>query len=137
MAEEEKINKLTTKVAILDKEFESVRQMSSKLDVAVDKLTEVAEDIRTLVTVQQAKLDYQEQETNYVKNSLKEFKTFVNEELKVGRTYIIDELQSFKDSLEKIDARISKLERWKWVAIGGATVIGYAIAQMPSIMLGS
>lgn len=137
MAEEEKINKLTTKVAILDKEFESVRQMYSKLDVAVDKLTEVAEDIRTLVTVQQAKLDYQEQETNYVKNSLKEFKTFVNEELKVGRTYIIDELQSFKDSLEKIDARISRLERWKWVAIGGATVIGYAIAQMPSIMLGS
>jgi len=136
VVEDNQINKLTTKVAILDKEFEQVRNSYSKLDVAVEKLSEVADDIRTLVTVQQSKLDYQEQETNYVKSSLKEFKVFVNDELKVGRTYIIEELQSFKDSLEKVDNRISKLEKWKWVAIGGATVIGYAIAQMPSIMLG-
>ena len=131
---DEKINTLTTKVAILDKELEGFKDSYSKLDVAVEKLSQVADDIRTLVTVQQSKLDYQEQETQYVKNSLKEFKSFVNDELKVGRTYIIDELKSFKNSLEKIDNRISRLERWKWVAIGGATVIGYAIAQMPSFI---
>jgi len=38
--------------------------------------------------------------------------------------------EEIKKDVEKIDARVSALEQWKWYVVGGAVVIGFLLSTL-------
>jgi len=42
--------------------------------------------------------------------------------------------QESKDHHEKMDERLNSLERWKWIVVGGASVIGFLVAIATDIL---
>ena len=94
------LNKLATDLQVLKNEVEQVASVNTKLDSAIDKLTDVTNCLNRMIAVQEQKLDQQEQDDNYL-----------------------------KEVITKIDRRVSAIERWKWLVIGGALVVGFAIAK--------
>ena len=53
-----------------------------------------------MIAVQEEKIEKQEQDDNYL-----------------------------KEVITKIDKRVTAIERWKWLVVGGALVVGFAIAK--------
>jgi len=56
------------------------------------------------------------------------------EEVASSHKEIMKEIKEMKEESkahhDKMDDRLSELERWKWVVVGGACIIGFFIAQM-------
>ncbi|MEK9698591.1 MAG: hypothetical protein VW270_22655 [Candidatus Poseidoniales archaeon] len=63
-----------------------------------------------------------------------ELKDELMEEVAESHREIMKEIKEMKDESkahhDKMDERLTELERWKWVVIGGAIAIGFVIAQM-------
>src|SRR5210317_1625542 len=57
------------------------------------------------------------------------------EEVASSHKAIMKEIKEMKEESkvhhEKMDARLSELEKWKWFVIGIATTTGFVIAQLP------
>ena len=98
--EESETNNIRTDVELLKKDVHSISRLVDKLDVAIDKLTDVTNCLNRMIAVQEEKIEKQEQDDNYL-----------------------------KEVITKIDKRVTAIERWKWLVVGGALVIGFAIAK--------
>ena len=59
------------------------------------------------------------------------------EEVASSHKAIMKEIKEMKEESkvhhEKMDQRLSELERWKWFVIGIATTAGFVIAQLPMV----
>tara|TARA_B100001564_G_scaffold349924_1_gene353644 strand:- start:1775 stop:2107 length:333 start_codon:yes stop_codon:yes gene_type:complete len=98
--EESETNNIRTDVELLKKDVHSISRLVDKLDVAIDKLTDVTNCLNRMIAVQEEKIEKQEQDDNYL-----------------------------KEVITKIDKRVTAIERWKWLVVGGALVVGFAIAK--------
>ena len=94
-------NNLKTDVELLKKDVHSIARLVDKLDVAIDKLTDVTNCLNKMIAVQEQKIEQQEQDDVYIKEKTKELST-----------------------------RVASLEKWKWFTLGGAGVIGFVLAKL-------
>ena len=98
---------LETKVTIIEKELGDQRKIHDRLDVAIEKLTDVSNSIHRMLAVHEEKISKQEEIDGILFTK-------------------IDELRDKMDGdHDIIRARLSVLERRVWTAIGalGAVVV--------------
>ena len=123
----------------LRKDVENVNNIQSKLDTAIDKLTDVSSSIKSMLAVHEEKIAKQEQIDEVIFDKLKERQTSINQVYddlhkninQVERRLLI-EIKSLKHD---IGSRVSMLEKWKWLIIGGSIVVGFILSRnlMPLI----
>ena len=97
-------NNLKTDVELLKKDVHSIARLVDKLDVAIDKLTDVTNCLNKMIAVQEQKIEQQERDDKYLIEKLK-----------------------------TIDKRVVALEKWKWFVMGGAGLVGFILAKLSTI----
>lgn len=100
-------------------------------------------DIERLAKLE-AKVEAIQDDVSAVKQDIKE----LHSRITTGNREIMDKLdekidalakadkeqhENLKNSMEKVKERVDFLERWKWMIIGGAAVIGYLIGHISLI----
>ena len=136
---------LETEVKLLKKELQDQTKIHDRLDIAIEKLTDVSNSIHRMLAVHEEKISRQEE-------SLVE----AEQKLEVRRTELsvkIDELHSrittnTKDIMtaaaqqhtqqnkeiqkikEELAARVGVLEKWRHVLIGCSIVAGFILHKM-------
>ena len=81
-------------------------KLYQRLDAAIERLTDVSNDIKQVQVVHETKLDQQEE---------------------VNRQYYdqIDKLHvRIGDLRDELMKKIEGLEKWRWILLGGAMVVG-------------
>jgi chromosome condensin MukBEF complex kleisin-like MukF subunit len=148
---------LETKVAILENDLKQVQVVFGRLDVAIEKIGDVSNCINKMLAVHDTKLEAQENVNEDIYQSLEVHRNETkasNSELHSRITTTTRELeakiQNTEDKLlsaigdlkrsvekeeEKHKERIDKLEKTKYVMIGGGIVIGAIITKiLPMVM---
>jgi chromosome condensin MukBEF complex kleisin-like MukF subunit len=148
---------LETKVAILENDLKQVQVVFGRLDVAIEKIGDVSNCINKMLAVHDTKLELQEnvnediytslevhrQETKASNAELHSRITTTTRELEAKIQTTEDKLLSaigdLKKSVEKEEEkhkeRIDKLEKTKYVMIGGGIVVGAIITKiLPLVM---
>lgn len=148
---------LETKVAVLEHDLKQVQVVFGRLDVAIEKIGDVSNCINKMLAVHDTKLELQEnvnediytslevhrQETKASNAELHSRITTTTRELEAKIQNTEDKLLSaigdLKRSVEKEEEkhkeRIDKLEKTKYVMIGGGIVIGAIITKiLPMVM---
>jgi len=135
---------LRTEVELIKRDFSSLNHMTERLDIAIDKLTEVADGMNRILVVHELKLENHEKQISLwniqyeglherINTSRKEF----TDDLAKGRELIIAKMAELDKAqcrtLNHISLRVDKLEKWKYLMWGGAAVVGFVIAKLPSI----
>ena len=136
------MTELETKVKLLEKEMHDRKGMMQRLDIAIEKLTDVSNCINRMLAVHEEKIARQEEAI---------FKA--EEQIEIRRNEVmlkIDELHSRittnkteimvaareqheKQNVEiqklhnEINMRVGVLEKWRHVLIGGSIVIGFLL----------
>ena len=113
----------------LKKDVNNVMNLNSRLDTAIEKLTDVSSQIKSMLAVHEEKIGRQEQIDEIIFEKLKDradsidkvHKELSKEMYHVEKRLLI-EIKSLKLD---ISGRIGILERYKWLIIGGAIVIGW------------
>ena len=117
----------------LRKDIENVNSIQGRLDTAIDRLTDVSSSIKSMLAVHEEKITRQEKIDEVIFDKLKdraEEITDVYRELKkdieLVEKRVLIEIKSLKND---IGSRVGVLERYRWVIMGGAIVIGWILSK--------
>ena len=119
-------------IAGLKKDVENMSSIHGRIDTAIDKLTDVSTSIKQMLAVHEEKISRQEQMDEVIFDKLKErageidavHKDLSKEIQQVEKRLLIEIKQLKLD----IGGRVGILEKYKWLIMGGAVVIGWFIA---------
>lgn len=143
-------------IELLKKDVSIMASLCEKFDTTIDKMQEIASNLSRMVSLQEQRLENQEETTKEIQsvlemrrvehnNDIKELHsriTTVNRELseKIEDTEkaILHELQSIRQEIREshktkdessLMARLSEVEAWKYTMMGGIIVITWVLAK--------
>jgi flagellar biosynthesis/type III secretory pathway chaperone len=133
------LQNLAIEVEGIKKDIKNGELIHSRLDTAIDKLTDVSTSIKQMLAVHEQKIAQTEKTEEILFDKVRER----GEELDM----VYRDLQRDINQVEKrlllemktlkscFDGRVSVLEKWRWLIIGGALAIGFIVAKnMPKII---
>ena len=95
---------------------ERIAKLEAQVESIKEDVAEVKQDIKNL---NQKIEDGNRRIVEHLDNS-------INELAKADK----DQHDTLRKSMEKVNTRVDTLERWKWMILGGAIVIGYMIGNL-------
>ena len=123
---------LKVQIEGLRKDVENVNNIQSKLDTAIDKLTDVSSSIKSMLAVHEEKISRQEQIDEIIFDKLKErageidtVHRELSKEIQHVEKRLLIEMKQIKLD---IGSRVGILEKYRWLIMGGAIVVGWFIA---------
>ena len=143
------LQKLATDLQVLKNEVEQVASVNTKLDSAIDKLTDISGSIKSMLAVHEEKLSKQEEIDkaifNLIENRRIEFDTNYKElharinkihkeltdEIEMSEKRLMCEIKTLNSNL---DGRIGVFEKYRWIIIGAAIVLGLSMPQILSVI---
>ena len=128
---------INTEVALLKKEVSDIKVIFSRLDVAIEKITDVSSCVNRMLAVHEEKIANQEEAQSRANteftNDIKELHSRVTSNYKELTDMITQhhkeqalQMQQIKNDL---NSRVGILEKWRWLIIGGSIVIGFIIQK--------
>ena len=116
----------------LTKDVENVNHLNNRLDVAIEKLTDVSTSIKQMLAIHEEKIKRQEQIDDIIFDNLKErageidqvHKDLSREIQQVEKRLLIEIRQMKLD----IGGRVGILEKYKWLVLGGSIVLGWILS---------
>lgn len=149
MAEEQHIK---TEVELLKRDFEQLAAITDKLDVAIDKLSSVAGSLDRMIAVHENRLEYHDQidkelftliearrkeskdQHEALHQRMGKMRDEFDNDLSNAMKEIMAEIKDLKDKdmahHKEMFERLSRLEKWRWMVMGGALVLGFIAARM-------
>ena len=116
----------------LKKDIENTQNLNGRLDTAIEKLTDVSTSIKQMLAVHEEKIARQEQIDEVIFDKLKErageidnVHRELSKEIQQVEKKLLLEIRQMKLD---IGGRVGILEKYKWLIMGGAIVIGWFIA---------
>jgi predicted RNase H-like nuclease (RuvC/YqgF family) len=142
-------------IELLKKDISILSSLFEKFDSTLDKMQEIASNLSKMVSLQEQRLESQEKETKELQsvlemrriehnNEVKELHsriTTVNRELsgKIEETEktILQELHEIRRDIREshskdngsLSKRLSEIEMWKYMVMGGIFIIGWVLAK--------
>ena len=123
----------------LRKDIENVNTINGRIDTAIDKLTDVSTSIKSMLAVHEEKIQRQEKIDEIIFEKLKDRADEISDvyrelkkDVEMSEKRLLIEIKSLKND---IGARVGVLEKYRWIIIGGAIVIGWILSKnfMPII----
>ena len=123
---------LKVEIKGLKKDIEASNNLNVRLDTAIEKLTDVSTSIKSMLAVHEEKISRQEQIDEIIFEKLKErageidtVHRELSKEIQQVEKRLLIEMKQIKLD---IGGRVGILEKYKWLIMGGAVVIGWFIA---------
>jgi len=123
---------LKVEIKGLKKDIESSNRLNERLDTAIEKLTDVSTSIKSMLAVHEEKISRQEQIDEIIFEKLKErageidtVHRELSKEIQQVEKRLLIEMKQIKLD---IGSRVGILEKYRWLIMGGAIVIGWFIA---------
>ena len=124
---------IRVQLATIKQEIENVNGIQGRLDTAIDKLTDVSTSIKSMLAVHEEKIQRQEQIDDVIFTKLKERADEIDNvyrdlqrEINQTEKRLLVEIKSLRND---IGGRVGVLEKWRWLIIGGAIVIGWVLSK--------
>jgi uncharacterized coiled-coil DUF342 family protein len=100
--------------------IERIAKLEAQVESIKEDMSEMKQDIKSL----NAKIDDGNRRiVEHLDNSIKELAKADQEQH-----------TALKESMENVKSRVDLLEKWKWMIIGGAIVIGYLIGNSDMLL---
>ena len=135
----EENTELKVQIEGLKKDVDYNINLNGRLDVAIEKLTDVSTSIKSMLAVHEEKIARQEQIDEIIFDKLKErageidtVHRELSKEIQHVEKRLLVEIKQLKLD---IGGRVGILEKYRWLIMGGAIVIGWFIALNGSEIL--
>ena len=130
---------LNTEVALLKKEVSDIKVIFSRLDVAIEKITDVSTCLNRMLAVHEEKIANQEEAQSRANTEfttdIKELHSRVTSNYKelteMMQLHHKEQALHIQQLQNDLNGRVGILEKWRWLIIGGAIVVGFALQKMP------
>lgn len=152
MVTDSDVKKLAENVSHLQQDMAQVGALVDRLDVTIEKLTEVSSTVSQLLAVQGNRLEFQEKVQEKLQELVEKRRQETDANIKdvyiriekVEKDLQNDMVESENKIIAKIESlqvsgtqqhkemgdRIARLEKWMWLVVGGSIVLGYILDKV-------
>ena len=128
---------INTDVALLKKEVSDIKVIFSRLDIAIEKITDVSSCVNRMLAVHEEKIANQEEAQSRANTEfttdIKELHSRVTSNYKELTDMITqqhkEQAQQMQELRNELAGRVGVLEKWRWLIIGGSIVVGFIIQK--------
>ena len=143
------LGKIETKIALLEQDAKSAEQIHNKLEVAIEKLTEITISLKGMLVQQETKLAKAEETDNDIfvtlesrrlewDNDLKDLHSRITTNSRELREHQVQSeskmLYELRNLRQQLDNRVAILEKWRWIIVGGSIIVGLMISNPNSMV---
>ena len=143
------IDNLKTEIALLKKDAKTGELIHQRLEVAIEKLSDIGISCKQMLSQQQTRLERAEQTDDDIfitlesrrkewDNDLKELHSRITTNSRELREHqvqsenkMLDELRAMRNQLSE---RVGVLEKWRWIIIGGSIIVGLMMSNPDNII---
>mgnify|MGYP001254285500 FL=1 len=133
---------LETEVQLIKRDIEDVKSIHGRLDVAIDKLTDVSNCINRMLAVHEEKLSRQEEASYDLEKQIESRRSELLDKIDDLHSRITTNKREIMVSAkeqheaqnreiqkirEDLSGRIGVMEKWRHVLIGGSIVVGFLL----------
>ena len=135
---------LETEVELLKKELHDQRKIHDRLDIAIEKLTDVSNSIHRMLAVHEEKIARQEEALFEAENKIEERRselslkidelhsritTNTKEIMGAAAQQHLEQNKEIQKIRDELSTRVGVLEKWRWIIIGGSIIAGFIIQK--------
>ena len=135
---------METEVQLIKRDIEDIKSIHGRLDVAIDKLTDVSNCINRMLAVHEEKLSRQEESSVELEKQIESRRTEVLSKIEDLHSRVTTNTKEIMISAaaqhesqnkeiqkirEELSNRVGVLERWRWLIIGGSIIVGFVIQK--------
>jgi|TARA_B110000967_G_C18737218_1_gene485758 prefoldin subunit 5 len=135
---------LETEVQLIKRDIEDIKSIHGRLDVAIDKLTDVSNCINRMLAVHEEKLSRQEDSSVELEKQIESRRTELlskiddlhsrvttnTKEIMVNAAaQHAEQNKEIQKIREELSNRVGVLERWRWLIIGGSIIVGFVLQK--------
>mgnify|MGYP003638084669 CR=1 FL=1 len=139
-----KMGELETEVKLLKKELEDQRSVHNRLDIAIEKLTDLSNSIHRMLAVHEEKLDRQDEAITDAGGQLEKRRTEIlakvedlhsrittntKEIMAAAATQHAEQNKEIQKIRDELKDRVGILEKWRHVLIGASIVAGFVLQK--------
>ncbi len=139
---------LETEVKLLKKELQDQAKIHYRLDVAIEKLTDVSNSIHRMLAVHEEKISRQEESLIEAEQKLEarrsevivkidelhsRITTNAKEIMTAASTQHIQQNKEIQKIKNELAARVGVLEKWRHVLMGASIVAGFVLHKMVNL----
>ena len=136
------MSELETEVRLLKKELEDQAKIHDRLDVAIEKLTDVSNSINRMLAVHEEKIARQEESLLDAEQQIElrrsemmmkidelhsRITTNTKEIMTAAAKQHAEQNKEIQKIQREIEHRVGVLEKWRHVLIGGSIVVGFLL----------
>jgi uncharacterized coiled-coil DUF342 family protein len=115
-----------TKIAILEERIDVYEKMMSKIDAAIEKISENSQNISQMLAIHNEKIDQCNKIDDVILKMVEEIKSDSKEQ----HDEIRKELNERIDTIEK---KVDNLSQFRWKALGALGLLAFLFAAFPVI----
>ena len=144
------LEKIKTEIALLKKDAKTGELIHQRLEIAIDKLSEIVISCKQMLAQQEQKLQKAEQTDDDIFITLESRRKEWDNDHKDLHSRISTQARDLRESqyqsenklLNEIRAvrtqlseRVGVLEKWRWLIIGGSIIIGLMMSNPDSMLM--
>ena len=143
------VKNLETEVELLKKEVSDMAKIHARLDTAIEKIADVSTSLHTIMAVHEEKIIRQEEALDIQEKKLQDNIMELHSRITTNakeQTQLMGEMErrlvdamkehnknesaEFQELKKELQNRVGILEKWRYLIIGGAIVVGFIIQAM-------
>ena len=144
------IDNLKTEIALLKKDAKTSELIHQRLEIAIEKLSDIGISCKQMLSQQQTRLERAEQTDDDIfitlesrrkewDNDLKELHSRITTNSRELREHQVQSENKLLDEIRMVRTQLSErvgvLEKWRWLIIGGSIIIGLLISNPESMLM--
>lgn len=125
------IKDLIKDIATLKADRNSSNQVHQRLDDAITRLTDISAGIKSMLAVHEEKIRRVDTSQEDLFAILEERRREWEQDLEKLHSRISTQSRELREAIDQVtnrlDSRVGVLERWRWLIIGGAILLGFML----------
>ena len=125
------LKELIKDIAVLKADRDTSGQVHQRLDDAITRLTDISAGIKSMLAVHEEKLRRVDTSQDDLFSILEDRRREWENDLKDLHSRISTQSRDLREAIDQVtnrlDSRVGILERWRWLIIGGAILLGFIL----------
>ena len=125
------LKELIKDIAVLKADRKTSNQVHERLDDAITRLTDISAGIKSMLAVHEEKIRRVDTSQDDLFSILEERRREWEDDLKDLHSRISTQSRDLREAIHQVtnrlDSRVGVLERWRWLIIGGAILLGFIV----------
>jgi len=125
------LKELIKDIAVLKADRDTSGQVHQRLDDAITRLTDISAGIKSMLAVHEEKLRRVDTSQDDLFSILEDRRREWEDDLKELHSRISTQSRDLREAIDQVtnrlDSRVGVLERWRWLIIGGAILLGFIL----------